>query len=275
MKVILVPTDFSKTATNAINYAVEIAKLIRAKLILFHAFHVPVVATEVPIALPSLNELEKDCMEGLKKIQTSIQLNQGVALSIECVCKCGFAVDEINLYTKENKVDLIVMGMQGGGFITEKIIGSITTALLRESKCAVLAIDQKVRFRTPKKIVLACDYMETDNQTVLAPLKEMVNLFKSHVYVLNVIHELECVPSIPKAVSEFINLEDSLGDVDHSLHYLREESIVDGINDFVSERKMDMVVMIPRKHSFLKRVFQEPNTKRMAFHTNVPLLALH
>jgi len=40
MKTILVPTDFSKIARNAIDYAVEIAKLTKAKLILFHVYHV-------------------------------------------------------------------------------------------------------------------------------------------------------------------------------------------------------------------------------------------
>lgn len=275
MKTILVPTDFSKVATNAIDYAIEIAKLTNAKLILFHVYYVPVVASEVPVIMPSLNDIEKDCMESLKKIQTKIRLHHGCEFKIECVCKCGFAVDEINLFAKENNINLIVMGMQGVGYLTERIIGSITTLLLRKSQCAVLAIDKNVKFKTIKKIVLACDYMETENKTTLNFLKEIVSLFKSHVYVLNVVNELIGVNSISESVTEHITLENSLSNVEHSFHYLQNENVVDGINTFISERNMDMVVMIPRKHSILRNIFQEPNTKRMAFHTNIPLLAIH
>ncbi|MEO6303357.1 MAG: universal stress protein, partial [Bacteroidia bacterium] len=187
----------------------------------------------------------------------------------------GFAIDEINLFSKENKIDLIVMGMHGAGYVSEKLLGSITTSLIRNSNCPVLAISQKTKFVLPKKIAFACDYLETENKSILQPLKEIVNLFKSHIYVLNVLREKKLVPTIKEAVADFIQLEDSLTDVDHSLHYIRDENIVNGINDFVSENKMDMIVMIPRKHTILKNIFQEPNTKRMAFHTNVPLLALH
>ena len=73
MEIILVPTDFSKNASNAIDYAVEIAQLTQAKLILFHVYQVPVVPAEVLIVLPA-DEMEKDAMEGLKKIERNIHL---------------------------------------------------------------------------------------------------------------------------------------------------------------------------------------------------------
>ncbi|MEI8136500.1 MAG: universal stress protein [Bacteroidota bacterium] len=273
MKTILVPTDFSKVADNAINYATEIAKLTKAKLILFHAYHVPVVTTEVPIVMPSLDELEKDCMEGLLKISTRLHSKLSTT-NIECVVKCGFAVEEINQYASEIKADLVVMGMQGAGSLTERLIGSVTTSLLRESKCPVLAIVQKVKFKAIKKIVLACDYQEMD-KSALASLNEIASLYKSHIYVLNVANEAELCPPIPVAVKDFLRLEDTLENVDHTVHCIENENVVEGINEFVSEHHMDMVVMIPRKHSFLQNIFNEPNTKRMAFHANVPLLTLH
>jgi nucleotide-binding universal stress UspA family protein len=275
MKTILAATDFSEISKNAINYAVEMAKITGAKLILFHSFHVPVVTTDVIVIAPALDELEKNANECLLKLKKEIELKEGNAITIECIAKLGFAVDEINEYTKENKIDLVVLGMHGAGFLTEKLIGSITTSLLHDSNCPVLAIDQAVKFVSPKKIAFACDYKETDNKEILEPLKEIVNLFKSHIYVLNVINESGRVPKIQEAVHDFIKLEDSLSDVDHSLHYIKEKDVVAGINAFVSERKMDMTVMIPRHHSILENILKEPTTKKMAFHTKLPLLALH
>lgn len=277
MKTILVPTDFSKIAENAINYAAEISKVTHAKIILFHAYHVPVIATEAMYVMPAPDELEKNSIDGLKKIERRLLRQYGKTLKVECVCKYGFAADEINNYASANKTDLIVMGMQGAGYLAEKLIGSMTTGLMQKSKCPVLAIDKTVRFRGIKKIVLACDYNETENSKILEPLKEFARLFKSHIYVLNVVNEpeFEPVPAAEKVVSGFMKLEYILSDVTHTFHYLEDEEIVAGINRFVKEGKMDMVVMIPRKHSALENIFKEPDTKKMAFHSHVPLLTLH
>lgn len=272
MKTILVPTDFSKVSKNAIDYAVEIAQRMKAKLILFHVY-IPVVAADVAVVLPSLDEMGKDCMVELKKIEKSLSLKHK-GLQIECACKCGFVVNEINQFAKEKEIDLIVMGMQGAGYLSEKLVGSNTTMLMRNSKRPVLAIDKHVKFRSIKKIALACDYEDIPNKSILNPLKELTRFFKSHVYILNVVPELEVVPSAQQAVSG-IKLNRAMEDVNHSFHNTENENVIDGINDFVTEGKMDMVVMIPHKHSVLKTIFNEPNTKRMAFHSHVPLLALH
>ncbi|MFL5754095.1 MAG: universal stress protein [Bacteroidia bacterium] len=275
MKTLLVATDFSRIAQNTIEYAAEIAQLTKAKLILFHVYHVPVITAEVPVIYPTLEDLEKDRMDELKKTASGLLKKYGNSFETECVCKCGFVIEEINLFTSENKVDLIVMGMQGVGYLTEKLIGSTTTALIREAKCPVLAIGEKVKFRNIKKIVLACDYEKTENAKILEPLREIAELFKSHIYILNVFRDKEKAPEVSESVKDFISLESSLADTDHTFHYMRNDDVVNGINNFITEKNMDMVVMIPRRHSLLKSLFQEKQTRKMAFHSEVPLLALH
>lgn len=273
MKTILVPTDFSDNANNAINYAVEIAQLSKSKLILFHAFHIPTVPSDVPFVMP-LDEIEKDSLEGLKKIKDKILKSHGKELKIECETKLGFAVDEINDTIKEKKIDLVVMGMRGAGYLSEKLIGSITTTLIRKANCPVLAINENVKFKNIKKIVLAYDYEKINNKSILDPLKEFVKLFTSHLYVLNVTRELQVVSASKKTISGS-QLEHSLEGLNHSFNFIENGNIADGINEFVDENNVDMIVMIPRKHTLLETILQERNTKRMAFHTHIPLLALH
>jgi nucleotide-binding universal stress UspA family protein len=273
MKTILVPTDFSKISLNALDYAVQIALKTKAKIILFHTYYMPIITSDIMV-IPPIDELDNGCSISLKKIENNIYKKHGKIIDIEFKCKYGFPIDEINEYAKERKADLIVMGMQGAGYLSEKIIGSVTTSLIRKSKCPVLAIDQNIKFKPIKKIVLASDFDEISNITILNPLKEFVHLFKSQVDVLNVVPELETVPMIRKSVVG-IKLENALEDVNHNFYFLQNEDVVEGINDFISENNADMVVTIPRKHSFLENIFNEPDTTRIAFHTTVPLLALH
>lgn len=273
MKTILVPTDFSNISKNAINYAVELAKLTKSKIILFHAYYVPIVTTDVMV-IPPMEEIEESNLSVLKKIEKTIYKKYGKQVVVECKCKYGFPIDEINEFAKKNHVDLIVMGMHGSGELAEKLIGSTTTSLIRKSSCPVLAIDRKVKFKLIKKIALACDYEAIANTKIFDPLKEIVRLFKSHVNVINITPVDEKLPTVSKAIAG-IKLEHALEDVNHTFWFAKNENVVNGINDFVREKKMDMVVMIPRKHSLLKSIFNEPETKRIAFHTKVPLLALH
>ena len=95
MKTILVPTDFSNISKNAINYAVELAKLTKSKIILFHAFYVPIVTTDVMV-IPPMEEIEESNLSVLKKIEKAIYKKHGKKVIVECKCKYGFPVDEIN-----------------------------------------------------------------------------------------------------------------------------------------------------------------------------------
>jgi nucleotide-binding universal stress UspA family protein len=275
MKTILVPTDFSPIADNAINYAVEIAKLTKARLIFLHAYHMPIITSEVPVVLPTAEEIEEDCMADLNRTKEKILSESGIDLDITCVCKYGLAVDEIKDFEADNKIDLLVLGMRGAGFIGEKLIGSVTTSLMRKVKCPLLAIDERVKFKPLKKIALASDYKEIENINILDPLKELMRLFSSHLHVVNVVREkAELVPTTEEA-SVGVKLEHSLEDVEHSFHYAENNDVVEGINEYVTEHNIDLVVMIPRTHSVVTNVFKEPHTKRMAFHTKVPLLVLN
>ena len=78
MKTILVPTDFSKSASNAAEYAVNLAKEIKATVLLFHVYHVPVFTSETDIMLMTPNDFQKEKEEYLKKEATNLSEKNGV-----------------------------------------------------------------------------------------------------------------------------------------------------------------------------------------------------
>lgn len=272
MKNILVPTDFSKSAANALDYAIEIAQLTDSNLILFHAYQLPLEANEISVT-PPVEEIEKQIIKNLKKIERYITKNsKGINVHLEY--KFGFPVEEIKLCAEKNKVDLIIMGLHGAGFLKEKLIGSVATVLIKNSRCPVMIINQNVKFRTLKKITFAFDYTEIKDRSILNPVIDFTNLFKSHIYIFNVVKsQLQAVSSISKAV-DGMKLAHALQNAEHSFHYSENEDIVEGINRFVLENKIDLVVMVPHKHSPLHNLFNPSQTKKMAFHTRIPLLTL-
>lgn len=273
MKTILVPTDFSPAAYNAIEYALEISTKIKAKLTLFHVYQYPVVPTEAPIMIP-IQDLEKDSMDALRKLKKDILSKHNTEINIELHCRCGFAADEINDFAMKNKINFIVMGMSGTGFINEKIIGSTTTSLIRKSKCPVLVIDNEAKYREIRSIALATDLQDLKNEKILKPLKEIAQILQSHIYIIHVNPEEENIEEMKKKHASYI-LDHFFNDINHSFHSIKDVDIITGIKTFINKKEIDLVVMIPREHSVWKALFQEPNTKKLAFHTQTPLLTLH
>ncbi|MDF3027236.1 MAG: UspA protein [Fluviicola sp.] len=273
MKKILVPTDFSILSDNALDYAVQLAKKTGAELLLFHVYFVPASMYDPLLIIPSEQELEKETKSSLEKLKEKIlKTNPDAKISYHTVA--GAAYEEIICYAEKEKVDFIVIGNQGAGYLEERVLGSTASLLIRESKIPVMVIRKEVKFKEPKNFVLAVDFVETDNKTVLKPLKQLARLFKSHVQALNIYTESKVIPTFGE-IAEGFRLIHSLKFIHHTFFYRENKDVVAGINDFVAKHDIDMVVMITREHSAISRLFREPHTKAMAFRTKVPLLTLH
>ena len=270
MKTILVPTDFSKASKNAAEYAVQLAGNINAKIILFHAFQIPVPTTEVPVMVITPDEFEKENEARLKKEVEGLKRKNNI--EIEYLTSPGFAVDEILTIEKEKNIDLIVMGMSGAGKISEALIGSITTATLRKATTPVLIIPEKSIYKNPEKIVFAFDYDPRTDAHTLDALMELMKTFDSKIYIVNVKQKKELV-SVEAAVTG-LKLEGKLSNVEHVYYFPENKDLVEGINEFVQDKHADMVAVIPHRYNLLDRLFHTSISKKMAFHTYVPLLAL-
>ena len=274
MKKILVATDFSSAANNAVNYAAHLAHEINASLVLFHSYAVPVVVAEAPVLIPTLEEVEIDSEKRLKQIKKRLNEKYNHAIHIEEACSCGFAVDEIKKFVAEHHVDMVIMGMHGLGAVGEKIIGSTTTSLMSEIQIPVICIHEKNTFDAYKKIVFACDFGDFKNTKIFEPIKTFVNLFHSKLYILNVFSKSHSEPTITEAVAS-LRLDQVLANVNHQLCYVENKDVIAGINQFVKENHIDLVIMMPRSHSFIDKLFKEPHTKKMAFHSHIPIMAIH
>jgi nucleotide-binding universal stress UspA family protein len=272
MKTILAPTDFSTASKNAVDYAAALAAHVDAKLVLFHSFHLPLITGEVPVIAVSLEEMEKECMEGLRKLGKAIQQKHDRELKIEFRCSCGFASEEIEKTAGQVKADLVVMGMRGAGILSEKFMGSITTDVIRKGSCTVLVIHEKVRYKSPKRFVLAYDFKGAPGAQVFVPVKEFAKAFKANTCILHVGVEEE-VLSDPKA-AQGLQLEERLKGIRHTYHFINDGNVIEGINDFIRTAQIDLVVMIHHEKGIWGNLFHPSHTKHMAFHTQVPLLVL-
>lgn len=274
MKTILVPTDFSKNSDNAIHFALELNKKLKSKVILFHSYVVPVFATDIPEAIPSDEELKKVSQRAMKKLKEKITMEYPV-MEIETLLKPGYAEDEIVEISSGKKADLVVMGTQGASGLREVLVGSITAAVMEDTECPVLAIPEKAEFKHLNKIVFATDYAYNDFENV-EKVVDLARRFDAEVILLHIsngeidkAYEFDAI----ERFKEHMVADSKYDKVTFKL--LENRNVIDGLSLYLDEVNADMLAMSMRHRNFFQRVFSRSKTKRMAFHTHIPLLAFH
>jgi len=283
MKKILVPTDFSETAKNAANYAIELAKLIKAEVILLHVFDVPVSVSDISIVMSSPQEMKNLNVHEMKKHESELKAKHDGSIIISGITKMGLIFDEVNHFVHQQKIDLIVMGINGAGRVSEVVIGSNTTRVVKNINCSTIIVPEKAKFKQLKNIAFACDYNHVEGSKAVDKLIEFVKLVDAQLIVINIGKHAEKQTysnNLAMGLLEYIfeNTNKSLeipAAIDYSIHERKDDDVVQGINRFVDKHNADLLVMIPRKHSFISSLFHESNTKKMAFHSHIPVLTFH
>ena len=158
IKRILVPTDFSENAREALELALHLAKKFDAKIILLHVFEFPVAAGQTLYHLLS-KELEEHRRELYRLIkgesedalEALVCQVSGKGISVEpLLIERGVPFEEVILTAKDLAVDLIVMGTHGRSAIPHLLIGSVAEKVTRKAPCPVLTVrSAKFRFKMP------------------------------------------------------------------------------------------------------------------------------
>jgi nucleotide-binding universal stress UspA family protein len=266
---ILVPTDYSDNSKNAAEYAFSLAKHSRAKITLFHAFHVP-IPTDLHTLPRNTDELAAENIYKLRNYAAALKSHHE-NIEVDYAAVAGFAVDEILSYSKDNDFDLIVIGTQGSSSIGNVIAGSVVTKISSKSQIPVLVIPPKVYLNKLSKVVLGYDYSEIKDLKSLGVLRKIVSVFNSELMIVNIIKDEK--EMLTKTGSSN-NLETFLQGIKYSFHFPVNNDIVEGLNNFVDQTEVDMIAVVPHKHSPMHRFFYKNKIKRIALQPHVPLLIL-
>jgi len=265
MKKLLVPTDFSDNAENALKFAINLANHFESKIYLLSVYQVHSPAgslKDIDSFLRTENELQLSAL--VSKSKNELFQNA----SMEAVTVNGSTASVISNFADKRDIDLIVMGTQGSSALHEIFIGSTTVGVIKKATKAVLASPNNFSYRPFKKIVLALDESKTFPKEEISPLLTLAKSYQSKVLVYHIAE-----PGGQNGVSPSIH--EYLKGTDYSVHEkIGITDINEGINDFVRENDADLLCMIARKRSFLENLFDPSVTRREAFDSPVALLVL-
>jgi nucleotide-binding universal stress UspA family protein len=165
--------------------------------------------------------------------------------------------------------DLIVMGTKGATGIKEIFLGSNTWDAIEEVQLPLIAVPEDCEVRPLKKIIIAIDRKEFSGTAKFEGLIELAKRNSAEVTVLHVGLSDEFSTPQKNQVSEWFQ------GCELKFAWLKDQNVEKGIHDYAEANKSDMVVLINRKRSFWENLFHSSVTRKVAFHSHIPLYALH
>lgn len=278
MQQILIPTDFSKNAWNALKYGLELFNKTKCTFHLLHINPVPPYSgagTSVRAASENFRDtILKESREELQELLMRIEkLPFDTKHTFVTLAIYDYVVDAIKRESEKKKIDLIIMGTKGASGLKKATIGSNTGDVITKIKCPLLAVPEDAEFSRPREIAFPTDYHIGYDVKVLDTLIHMAMLNDSIIRVLHISKKGEELSEEQTKNKDF--LDDYLVDVEHSFHSLTGTKLETAVQCFTESRNIDMVAMIAKNLNFFQRILFRPAVEEISYHTEVPFLVLH
>jgi nucleotide-binding universal stress UspA family protein len=268
---ILVPTDLSDLSKIAVQYAIKIANKLGGTVTLLHVINI-IQPTRAAMRL-QLKSLEKDLVDTAKEDldifvrALSKQLKNSEPIKVKVVKGANFN-DTIKKEAKKLRTGLIVMGTRGASGLRKYVMGSNTTSVIEVSHVPVLAVPELGDFKSFKNVVYATDLQHTQQE--LKTLIPYLEKFGSKVHLIHVTSSLKEVSNLEKKISAIV---EKAGMQNVICKVMVNKKIDEAIEHYVSVSNADLLAMFTHDLSFFEKLFDRSMTRKMAFHSKIPLLA--
>jgi nucleotide-binding universal stress UspA family protein len=278
VKKILFPTDFSPTAQNAFKHCLILADYYQAKIEVLHVVFPEYAAMDVPVVSMATTREKVDAAVPVMHSFLELGLSQTQALytfqaipRVEEKVEIGIAVGTIVKLANEQDADLIMMGTKGSHNTLEKAFGSVSTGVIEQAKCPVMLIPEFAQWKPTHIVAYASDLSESDPYHFWKAA-EMLTPFHPLLHVIN-IHKGDAHDQI--AIDELKKIfSNNTPAVKISFHQEKHDSITDGLEVFVDNYGVDLLVMYSPHRSWVERWFHHSQTRDVAFTTRIPLLVI-
>jgi len=251
MKKILVATDFSTCATNAMAYAMELARLLKMELCAIHAIGSNEGVNNNMYSAIYIEDYYNNKRAALSEwAKTFSSKEEYTGVTVSTVAEVGSVSAVLTKYIEQNEVELLVMGTMGSTGILG-LFGSNTHSMITKTKTPTLIVPLESKFSIDPVITLAADFTKNLSSIEVNALNEMVEAFKStKLTVLNVVEENKWKRN-EDAEEKLSNM---ITGAKLEFSYISEESTIEGIINFIISNQTDILCLVKHHHNILYRL---------------------
>ncbi|TJZ59987.1 hypothetical protein FAZ15_13955 [Sphingobacterium olei] len=283
MNTIVLLTDFSDPARHAFEALLTVAKQTYIqRVIIYHSYgytthHVhPVggVMIPPPPMLPDAKETA-DTKTKLRLMQEEL-LNISPTTQVRSWDDQLLVEDALHEITQSTPVDLVIMGIQGADDNGQNSIGTIPNSLIQMHAYNIMLVPSMRQSFSIKQALLAVDLDSLQDRLPVDTIYHLQDIFKLQWHVVNVNLGKPVKADLVAAniISEQRYLHDTLDKLDPTYAYVADEDLVSGVTTYAALHNIDILVTVPRKLGFFASLFHSRSSKKLALHTNIPILML-
>ena len=269
---ILIATDFSKNATHARNYGLNLANTLKADVIIFNAYEIPISSMGTHTFRNYKEVFKKNSINKLaEEIKEAKSLFKNINISFEYVCD----ISKNAILERSNKadIDLILLGSKGESKISEKLFGGTCSKVINKTKKPLIIVPIQAEIKIPKKIVLATDLFL--NVDLINTLKKIAKRLISNIDIITVLNSKDDEKSIlSRQLKVNTILEKKMKYNSHRFHLINNNSIENGILNYIKENKVHLLTLIPKHRSFWENLIKISLSKKIANNSTIPLLII-
>jgi nucleotide-binding universal stress UspA family protein len=276
MRKVLIPTDFSENAFNAIKYAMELFKYDKSEFIIMHAYADEVYEHNIKMSRALFEEYREKVAESsdreLQKVVCKmLEISPNPKHEYNFLSVFGSLVEEANAIADKENIDVLVMGTKGETADRDITYGSNTLQVIKYVKCPVLAIPSNYREVQVSKILFPTNYMLPYPRRGLKLVSTLAKRFAVKINLLYVSNFenlsfrqqdnksfIECHFQENKAIYERISGDD----------------ISEALNDFIEKNEIDMLVMVNTRYSYLENLLDTSAIQKIGLKIHIPFLVL-
>lgn len=270
-KTLIVAFDYSKESDSATDFAIQTAKAIGARIVMFHLHNSAMDMINSRVATFSV----ADALENFKMQAQShvLKLQEKYDYPLELEWTTGNFHDELKKVIEKYETRAVVMGMPEKS-LEQELLGNTTTSAIHKLRVPVLAVPRSTKYTGVKQILFACDVEKGVEEQVLQRVREVAMSYGAQVtvfYVQKKVKDLEAA-STDSPILKI--LEDGLEGVSYTYKNVSSNAVIQAIHEEVKNIQADLLIMVPQKQGFWASMVHRSKTRQMASHSEVPLFTI-
>lgn len=265
-KTILVPTDFTDRANNALDQAVYLAEKTNSSLVIYHFYHRPIADRDADRALAELEEKIEFKFQNLLRLIPNLK-----QVPYEFKKVIGTTVEKITGRVNTGGVDMLVMATKGAKGFNE-IWGTKTAKIIKMIQKPVFVIPDNTSLKNLNKVALACDYSLNTNYEAIKFLTELAEQLNFAIDVVTLNREEKTMTKLEHKHRD--QIMELMNGVKASFKFTQHPHIHKGIMAYAKEKDINAAVILSKNYSFIESLFHESLTEKMVFNSPIPLMVI-
>ncbi|MBZ4191656.1 universal stress protein [Niabella beijingensis] len=266
MKTIIAATNFSEVSNHAVAFAADVAKTIKARLIIFNVIGLVPAMSDARLPLEACDATIEESDKLLKELFSKIKARVNNEIEVKILYKVGSVISELNALCQREKPFAIFIAAQFVTAFERFILGTYAVSIAKYSAFPVVVVPLSATMTGFKKMAIAIDF-KLDSSVEWRFLRNWLKLFHPQVDIVYVTSDTTA-PANKAAMT--INVNAQLKGFGLRYYFLTNDNVVDGIKEYIVENKPDLLIMLVNKHRF----FHKSVTKPFIEAPSVPVLFL-